>query len=99
MGSEIAEDPAEVRLLDRGHLGLLDHLLEQLRLTPALEAGVRGAGARLRRSIRLEALIVLAILATTATLTTVSSPERPEPAAAGAAGSSAALPASPHNHG
>ena len=71
----------------------------KLRLTLALEAGVRGAGARLRRSIRLEALIVLAILATTATLTTVSSPERPEPAAAGAAGSSAALPASPHNHG
>ena len=50
----------------------------KLRLTPALEAGVAGAGARLRRSIRLEALAVLAILATTATLTTVAAPERPE---------------------
>ena len=49
----------------------------KLRLTPALEAGVAGAGARLRRSIRLEALAVLAILATTATLTTVAAPERP----------------------
>ena len=99
MGSEIAEDPAEVRLLDRGHLGLLDHLLEQLRLTPALEAGASGAGARLRRSIRLEALAVLAILATTATLTTVASPERPEQGTAMAIETPAALPARLPNHG
>ena len=46
----------------------------KLRLTPALMAGAAGAGARLRRSIRLEALAVLAILATTATLTTVAAP-------------------------
>ena len=67
----------------------------KLRLTPALEAGVAGAGTRLRRSIRLEALAVLAILATTATLTTVSSPERPEDGSAAEAESRAALP----NHG
>ena len=71
----------------------------KLRLTPALEAGVAGAGARLRRSIRLEALAVLAILATTATLTTVAAPERPEDGAAAEAESPAALPASLRNHG
>ena len=72
----------------------------KLRLTPALEAGVAGAGARLRQSIRLEAIAVLAILATTATLTTVSAPERPVPgtAAAGAT-SSPALPAPPRTMG
>ena len=73
--------------------------LNKLRLTPALDAGVAGAGARLRRSIRFEALIVLAILATTAALTTVASPERPEQGNAPEAESSAALPASPRNHG
>ena len=66
----------------------------KLRLTPALEAGVAGAGAHLSRSIRLEALAVLAILATTATLTTVASPERPGHGTAMAFGISAALPAS-----
>ena len=48
--------------------------MNKLRLTPGLQAGDERAGARLRRSIRLEALAVLAILATTATLTTVASP-------------------------
>ena len=48
------------------------------RLAPALRRGVPRAGARLRRSIRFEALAVLAILAATATLTTAASPERPE---------------------
>ena len=51
--------------------------LNRLRLTPALVAGTPGAGAHLRRSIRLEALAVLAILATTATLTTVAAPDAP----------------------
>ena len=73
--------------------------LNKCRLTPDLEAEVAGAGARLRRSIRFEALIVLAILATTATLTTVTSPEQPERGNAPEAESSAALPASPRNHG
>ena len=73
--------------------------LNKYRLTPALEAGVGGAGARLRRSIRLEALVVLAILATTATLTTVASPERPGHGTAMAVGTSASLPASLPNHG
>lgn len=48
------------------------------RLTPALRTGDPRAGARLRRSIRFEALAVLAILVTTAALTTVASPEGPE---------------------
>ena len=80
-------------------LGLAAH--NKLRLTPALEAGDRTAGPRLRRSIRVEALIVVAVLATTATLTTVSSPERPGDGAAAAAEaeSPAALPASRRHHG
>ena len=61
------------------------------RLTPALEAGAAGAGPRLRRSIRAEALVVLALLATTATLTTVAAPERPEHGSAPATGSPVAL--------
>ena len=52
--------------------------LNKLLLTPALQSGARGAGSRLRRSIRLEIIAVLAILATTATLTTVASPEPPD---------------------
>ncbi len=70
----------------------------KLRLTPALKAGVRGAGTHLRRSIRLEALAVFAILATTATLTTVASPERPRHGSAGEAESSAAPPPSLPSH-
>lgn len=58
--------------------------LNRYRLTPALQMRTLRAGANLRRSIRLEALVVLAILATTATVTTVASPERP--AGHGAAG-------------
>lgn len=50
--------------------------VNKLRLTPALQAGDMRASLRLRRSIRLEALVVRAILVTTATLTTVASPER-----------------------
>ena len=46
----------------------------KLRLTPALGAGDARATTKLRRSIRLELLVVLAILLTTATLTTVASP-------------------------
>ena len=82
--------------------------LNRYRLTPALQMRTLRAGANLRRSIRLEALVVLAILATTATLTTVASPERPaEHGAAGEVRSSAASTAtsnltstsSPHRHG
>ena len=82
--------------------------LNRYRLTPALQMRSLRAGANLRRSIRLEALVVLAILATTATLTTVASPERPaEHGSAGEAGPSAAAAAtanrtsasSPHRHG
>ena len=82
--------------------------LNRYRLTPALQMRTLRAGANLRRSIRLEALVVLAILATTATLTTVASPERPaEHGAAGESRSSAASTAtsnltstsSPHRHG
>ena len=65
--------------------------LNRYRLTPALQMRTLRAGANLRRSIRLEALVVLAVLATTATLTTVASPERPaEHGAAGETRSSAA---------
>ena len=45
------------------------------RLTPALLAGDAGAGALLRRSIRLEFAAVSVILAVTAVLTTVASPD------------------------
>ena len=47
----------------------------RLRLTPALLAGDVGAGALLRRSIRLEFAAVSVILALTAVLTTVASPD------------------------
>jgi len=73
--------------------------LNRYRLTPALQMRTLRAGANLRRSIRLEALVVLAILATTATLTTVASPERPGHGTAMAFGTSATLPASLPNHG
>ena len=78
--------------------------LNRYRLTPALRMRALRAGANLRRSVRLEALVVLAILATTATLTTVASPERPvERGAAGATESSAVSAltstSSPHRHG
>ena len=98
LGTSYGQLLATKLLLFAPLLGLAGY--NKLRLTPALEGGVAGAGARLRRSIRLEALAVLAILATTATLTTVSAPERPEPgtAAAGAM-SSPALPASSHTRG
>lgn len=46
----------------------------KLALTPALRAARPGAGARLRRSIGVEAGLVAGILVTTATLTTLSSP-------------------------
>ena len=49
--------------------------LNKLRLTPALLAGDARARLDLRRSIRMEVMVVLAILVTTATLTTVASPE------------------------
>lgn len=71
--------------------------LNKYRLTPALQMGALRAGANLRRSVRLEALVVLAILATTATLTTVASPERPaEQGSAGEARSSAASTSTPN---
>ena len=79
-------------------------VLNRYHLTPALRMRTLRAGANLRRSIRLEALVVLAILATTATLTTVATPERP--AGHGATGEtesstvSALTPtSSPHRHG
>ena len=78
--------------------------LNRYRLTPALQMRTLRAGANLRRSIRLEALVVLAILATTATLTTAAFPERP--AEHGAAGGTESSPVSaltstsfPHRHG
>ena len=78
--------------------------LNRYRLTPALQMRTLRAGANLRRSIRLEALVVLAILATTATFTTVAFPERPaEHGAVGETESSvvSALTStsSPHRHG
>ena len=48
--------------------------LNKLHLTPALRAGDPRATLFLRRSIRMEVLVVVAILVTTATLTAVSSP-------------------------
>ena len=72
----------------------------KLRLTPALQTDPIRAGARLRRSIRLEAFLVLAILAATATLTTVASPERPARSGADVEADSSATPVpSPHRHG
>jgi putative copper resistance protein D len=50
--------------------------INKLTLTPALLAALPGTGARLRRSIGLEAGLVACILITTAALTTVSSPPR-----------------------
>ena len=47
----------------------------KLRLTPALLGGDARAGARLRRSIRLELAAVIVILTTTAVLTTIVSPD------------------------
>ena len=78
--------------------------LNRYRLTPALQTRTLRAGANLRRSIRLEALVVLAILATTATLTTVAFPERPTEHRAAGKTESPAVPAltspsSPHRHG
>lgn len=49
----------------------------KLHVTPALLRQEPGAGAHLRRSIRIEAAFVAVILLTTATLTTVSAPEAP----------------------
>lgn len=48
--------------------------VNKLTLTPALLAGTPGAGARLRRSIGVEAALVAGILVTTAALTTLSAP-------------------------
>ncbi|MDW4497144.1 CopD family protein [Sulfitobacter sp. D35] len=48
--------------------------LNKLTLTPALLASAPGAGARLRRSIGIEAGLVAGILVTTAALTTLFSP-------------------------
>lgn len=48
--------------------------VNKLSLTPALLASRPEASARLRRSIRLEAALLVGILVTTAALTTVSSP-------------------------
>ncbi len=48
--------------------------LNKLRLVPALVAGEAHTVAQLRRSIRLEALIVLLILVATAALTTITTP-------------------------
>ena len=73
--------------------------LNKYRLTPALQMGTLRAGGYLRRSIQLEALIVLAILATTAILTTVAAPERPGQGTAMAIETPAALPALVRNHG
>ena len=50
----------------------------KLHVTPALLRQEPGAGAHLRRSIRIEAAFVAVILLTTATLTTVSAPEAPD---------------------
>ena len=71
--------------------------LNKLRLTPALQAGEMRARLHLRRSIRLEVLVVLAILVTTATLTTVASPERHDGAAGIGSDSSAARFAAAHS--
>ena len=49
--------------------------LNKLRLTPAMLRHEPGAGALLRRSIRIETAFVALILLTTAILTTVSAPE------------------------
>lgn len=46
----------------------------KVRLGPALAARAPGAGTRMRRSLALEAGLILAILLTTAALTTLSSP-------------------------
>ena len=73
--------------------------LNKYHLTPALQMGTLRAGGYLRRSIQLEALIVLAILATTAILTTVAAPERPRQGTAMAIETPAALPALLRNHG
>ena len=78
--------------------------LNRYRLTPALRMGAPRAGANLRRSIRLEALVVVAVLATTATLTAVASPERPAEHGAAGETESSAVPAltstsSSHRHG
>lgn len=48
--------------------------VNKLTLTPALQTGAPGAGARLRRSISVEAVLVAGILVTTAALTTLSAP-------------------------
>ena len=70
--------------------------LNRYRLTPALRTGDLRAGARLRRSIRFEALAVLAILVTTAALTTVASPEGPrEPESRAERQGSAIVPEGP----
>ena len=78
--------------------------LNRYRLTPALQTRTLRAGANLRRSIRLEALVVLAILATTATLTTVAFPERPAEHGSAGEAESSTVPAltstsSLHRHG
>lgn len=46
----------------------------KVRLTPALIRAEPGAGGRLRRSIRFEALLIAAVLLITATLTTITAP-------------------------
>ncbi|MGB7433476.1 MAG: CopD family protein [Ahrensia sp.] len=48
--------------------------LNKLRLTPALQHDVPGAGTRMSRSLKLEAALLTAILLVTATLSTVSAP-------------------------
>jgi len=50
--------------------------INKLRLTPALAADMPGAGARLRRSIGIEACLIAVILIVTATLTTLTAPPR-----------------------
>lgn len=58
-----------------GVLGLA--ALNKLRLAPALRSAEPEAGPRLRRSIRIEALLILATLVTTAAMTTLTSPPPP----------------------
>ncbi|MFK7869961.1 MAG: copper resistance D family protein [Roseobacter sp.] len=48
----------------------------KLRLTPALQQDAPGAGARMSRSLKFEATLLVAILFITAALSTVSAPER-----------------------
>jgi copper resistance protein D len=59
-------------VLFAGVLGLA--AWNKLRLTSALQQGTPGAGAQMRRSLKLEATLIVAVLLVTAALTTISAP-------------------------